>query len=117
MKSFFACAALVALAACNSQEAAEPAPAETQAVAPPVEPTMPPPDEEWFAAAFAEACPDAPEVSTALCRSQGFGKEGVTCEYGLGDDEYRRNKATVVPGDGNWTFAEPEKTCAPEGAA
>jgi len=116
MRSLFVCVALAALAACNSPEAAEPAPVETPAVAAP-EPTMAPPNEETFAAAFAEACTEAPKVSTSLCRSAGFGKEGFICEYGLGDDEYRRHRATVVPGDGKWTLAEPEKICAADAAA
>ena len=112
MRTLFVCAALAALAACNSQEPAEPAPAETVAAVEPVEPSLPTPDEEVFAAVYTEACGGAPEVSTSLCRSQGFGKDGFTCEYGLGDDENRRNKATIVPGDGKWTLAAPEKTCA-----
>jgi hypothetical protein len=41
-----------------------------------------------------------------------LGKEGFFCEYGLGNDEYRRNTASVVPSDGKWTIAEPEKSCA-----
>ena len=119
MKSLFACAALVALAACNSQESTEAqaaeAPAAETALAPP-EPSMAPPDEEVFATAYAEACTAAPKVSTSLCKSQGFGKEGFVCEYGLGDDEYRRNSATVVPSDGKWVLAEPEKICAADAA-
>ena len=36
----------------------------------------------------------------------------MICEYGLGDDEYRRDSATLTPGDGEWTLAEPEAVCA-----
>jgi hypothetical protein len=120
MKSLFACAALVALAACNSQETAEAqaaeAPAAATAVAAPLEPSMSPPDEEVFATAYAEACTAAPKVSTSLCKSAGFGKEGFVCDYGLGDDEYRRNSATLVPEDGKWVLAEAEKICAADAA-
>jgi hypothetical protein len=115
MRTLFACAALVALAACNSEEPAEPAPAETQ-VALPVEPSMAPPDEAIFTAAHAEACPNAQPVSVAECKSRGLGKEGFICEYGLGDDEYLRNKATVVPVEREWVLAEPEKVCAADAA-
>ena len=119
MKSLFACAALLALAACNSEEAAEAPAAEAPAAAAsvgPVEPSMPAPDEETFAAAYAEACTSAPQVSTSLCKSAGFGKEGFVCEYGLGDDEYRRNSATLMPEDGKWVLAEAEKICAADAA-
>lgn len=116
MRVFVSCAALFVLAACGSAEPAEPAPVETQAVVAPAEPTLPPPDEETFAAAYAEACPDNKQVSTSLCKSQGLGKEGFICEYGLGNDKYRRKTAIVVPVDGKWTLAEPEKICAADAA-
>jgi len=117
VKKLFACVAFVTVAACSSGSA-EPTPAETQAAAPApvITPSLSPPDEAVFAAAFAEGCPDAEKVSTAECKSQGFGKTGFSCDYGLGDDEYRRHKATLVPGDGKWTLAEPEKTCAANAA-
>ena len=119
MRSLIACAALVALSACNSQEPTEAHAAEVppQAAAiEPAKPSMPAPDEEIFASAYAEACTAAPKVSTSLCKSQGFGKEGFVCEYGLGEDEYRRNKATLVPSDGKWVLAESEKICAADAA-
>ena len=117
MKSLFACAALLALAACNSQETTEAQAAEAPAAAvAPLEPSMPAPDEETFAAAYAEACTAAPKVSTSLCKSQGFGKEGFVCEYGLGDDQYRRNTATLLPEDGKWVLAESEEICAADAA-
>jgi len=117
MKSLFACAALLALAACNSQETTEAQAAEAPPVAAaPLKPSLPAPDEEMFAAAYAEACTAAPKVSTSLCKSAGFGKEGFVCDYGLGDDEYRRNKATLLPEDGKWVLAEAEKICAADAA-
>lgn len=112
MKKILACAALAALAACNSQEAPEPEPTETVAAAPVVEPSLPAPDEAIFAEVYAAACPEAETVSTSLCKSRGLGGEGFVCDYGLGDDEYRRNTATLLPGDGEWTLADPENSCA-----
>lgn len=114
MRTIFAFAAVATLAACGSQEPApEPQPTASVAAAlPEPEPSLPAPDEAIFAETFAEACPDAPKVSTSICRSHGFGKQGFTCDYGLGDDEYRRNSLDLVPGDGKWVVAEPEKACA-----
>ena len=116
MRTIFVCAALAALAACGSQEP-EPQPTQTVTALPVVEPSLPAPDEAVFAAAFAEACPNAQKVSTSLCKSEGLGKDGFVCEYGLGDDEYRRNKTHLVPGDGKWAVADPAKTCAADQAA
>ena len=111
MRLILACAALVALAACGAEEPA-PEPTETAVVVPEVEPSLPAPDQATFAEAFAEACPAAKQVSTSLCRSQGLGREGFICDYGLGNDEYRRHSATLVPGDGKWVLSDPETTCA-----
>ena len=99
----------LALAACGEEPAPEPAP--TQAPQP-AEPTLPAPDQELFAGVLAEACPELEPVSTAICKRAGFGSSDVVCEYGLGDDEYRRDKATLTPGDGEWTLADPESVCA-----
>ncbi|WP_126171854.1 hypothetical protein [Altericroceibacterium xinjiangense] len=117
MKMLFACGMLAVLAACSeAQETPEPV-AVTPVATAPAAPKLSPPDEAVFTTAFAEACPEAPEVSTALCKSLGFGEEGFTCNYGLGEDEYRRNTATLVPEDGVWTLDDPEKTCAAADAA
>jgi hypothetical protein len=115
MRAVFACAAVFALAACNSEEPAAPEPVQAQVVMP-VKPTMPAPDEELFAAAYAEACGKTQPVSGSMCKSRGFGQEGFVCDYGLGDDEYLRNKTTIVPVEGKWALAEPEKTCAADAA-
>ena len=116
MRSLIACAALIALSACNSQEPA-PQPTETEAaVVEPVEPSLPAPDEAIFAAAYAEGCPNGKKVSTSECKSAGFGKKEFLCDYGLGNDEYRRNKATLEPVDGKWVLAEPDKICAADAA-
>ena len=112
MKKLIAPALLLALAACGSAESSEaPEPAETVAPVVAPTPTLPAPNEDLFAAAYAEACPNAETVSTSLCKSRGFGKEGFVCDYGLGSDEYRRHSATLMPGDGEWIVADPENTC------
>jgi hypothetical protein len=106
-------AAQLALAGCNS-EASEPAPVETPAPVAAPTPTLPAPNEDIFAQAYAQACPDAEPVSTSICRSKGFGAEGFICDYGLGNDEYRRHKAELAPGDGEWLIADAEAACAAE---
>jgi hypothetical protein len=116
MRMLFATVALAALAACGSPEP-EPAPVETPVAAVPEEPALPAPDEQIFSAAFAAACPSAPRVSTALCRSQGLTGDGFVCQFGLGNDEYRRNSATLVPADGEWTVADPANACDAAGDA
>ena len=98
----------LALAACGE----EPAPAPTPTATPEAAPSLPAPDEKIFSEVLAEACPELEPVSTAICKRAGFGSSDVICEYGLGDDEYRRDSATLTPGDGEWTLAEPEAVCA-----
>ena len=101
---------LIALTACGEEPA--PAPAETEAAAPePIE-TLPAPDQDLFTRLHAEACPEAKPVNTAVCRRVGMGSEDVLCEYGLGDDEYLRNKATLTAVDGGWQLTETETVCA-----
>ena len=113
MKKLVPCLAFVALAACGSEEPA-PAPTATAVATPAAAstPSLAPPTEADFAAAFAAGCPSAEKVSTSLCKSQGLGKAGFTCQYGLGDDEYRRHTATLMPGDnGKWALQDPENAC------
>jgi hypothetical protein len=103
---------LFAIAACSSEPAAEPAPAATTAApAPAVKPSLPAPDQTLFSSLFAEACPAAKPVKTAVCRRAGIGSNEVNCEFGLGEDEYLRNKATLVAGDSAWTLEDPEALC------
>lgn len=103
---------LLALAACSSEPAAEPTPAATT-TAPAVTPSLPAPDQALFTRLHAEACPEAKPVNTAVCKRAGFGSEEVICEYGLGDDEYRRNKATLVPAEDEWALKEGAAICEP----
>lgn len=104
---------LLALAACAEEAAPapEPTPSET-AMAEPIEPALPAPDEAVFAETFANACPSAKPVSTSVCKRAGFGSEDMICEYGLGDDEYLRHSATLNPGDDAWIVADTETVCA-----
>jgi hypothetical protein len=60
-----------------------------------------------FGEAWAESCPDAQPVSTAVCRSKGFGEPNFVCSFGLGDDEARRHTAELAPGDGRWVLEDP----------
>ncbi len=101
---------LIALAACGEEPAPEPAPTEV-ATPEPIN-TLPAPNQELFSALLAEACPNAEPVNTAVCKRAGMGSEDVLCEYGLGDDEYLRNKATLTAGEDAWTLADPETVCA-----
>ncbi|MBX7493592.1 hypothetical protein K3163_10265 [Qipengyuania sp. 1NDW9] len=97
------------LAACGEEPAPEPTPTET--VAPePIE-TLAAPDQALFTEMYAEACPSDDAVNTAVCRRAGMGSEDVVCEFGLGEDEYLRNKATLTAGDGEWVLADPENVC------
>ncbi|WP_427968844.1 hypothetical protein [Altererythrobacter sp.] len=101
---------ILALAACNEEQAAEPTPAET-ATPEPIE-TMAAPDQALFTELHGAACPEAKPVNTAVCKRAGIGSDDVICEYGLGDDEYLRNKATLTPEDGEWALKDSETVCA-----
>lgn len=104
----------IALAACGETgEGADIDMSASETAAPVVEESsLPAPDQELFTRVFAEACPDAEAVNTAVCKRAGLGSEDVICEYGLGDDEYLRNDATLSAGDDSWTLADPETVCA-----
>ncbi|MCP9222710.1 hypothetical protein MKP08_08130 [Erythrobacter sp. LQ02-29] len=98
------------LAACGQQEA--PAPAPTQTATTPVRESLSPPKRDDFADAFGKACPEAKPVNKAVCKSAGMGSIDFICDYGLGDDEYLRNEATLTQQDDAWVIADPEKVCA-----
>ena len=108
---FAATAAALTLSGCG-EPSAQPAPVETPVAVQPVTPSLPAPDQEIFSKAFTAACPDAEAIAIASCRSKGLGESDFLCEYGLGDDEYLRHQATVTPGDGEWTIADPAEICA-----
>jgi hypothetical protein len=111
MRILFVTAAVIALSACGSQQPA-PAPSATPTATPDPEPSLPAPTKDTFAAVYAAACPKAKPVSNASCQSEGFGKPGFSCNFGLGDDPYPRNTASVEPGDGKWVIADPKTACA-----
>lgn len=102
-----------ALAACGEEPAPAPeAEAAEAVVEAPVEPALPAPNQEIFSTVFAASCPNAKPVNTAVCRRAGMGSDDVICEYGLGEDEYLRNKATLTAGDGEWVLTDTETVCA-----
>ena len=111
IKTVSALAAFGLLAACSGKPEAQPTEAATQAPAPVATPSLPAPGQEIFSKLYADACPSDKPVNTAACKRAGFGSEDVLCEFGLGDDEYLRNEATLTPGDGEWTLADPENVC------
>ena len=102
---------LFALAACGEEPAPapEPAPAATEEAEP--EPVRPAPDQAYFTAKYAEACPSDEPVNTAQCRRPGMGATNIVCKFGLGDDEYLRNEVTLEPSEDDWVFADPENVC------
>ena len=100
---------LFTLAACSGEPAAEPTPVATPA--PVATPSLPAPDQALFSNLFAKACPEAEKVNTAVCKRAGFGSSEVTCEYGLGEDKYLRDKATLVPEAGAWALKDAEAVC------
>ena len=107
----FLVAPALLLAGCGGEPA--PAPTETAAAAPtPATPTLPAPDEAVFAATFAKTCPQAPKVSVSTCKSAGMGSPDFLCQYGLGDDEYLRQKLTLTAKDGEWTVKDADAVCA-----
>lgn len=103
---------LIALAACGEEPAPEPA---VVATPDPVS-TLPPPDESLFTEVLANTCDGVEPVNTAMCRAT-LGAETVTCEFGLGDDEYLRNEAMLEANEDEtgWNLAEPDAICAEHG--
>ncbi|NVD43640.1 hypothetical protein [Qipengyuania atrilutea] len=109
-------AAITVLAGCG-EEAAEPVATETTAAAPAPEPTstLPAPDQGLFTEVFAETCPDAEPVSNAVCR-RAMGADNVTCEFGLGEDQYLRHEAQLSATEDNWELADAPAICAEHGS-
>lgn len=99
------------LAACGSTEEAAPVPAATATETVAAKPSLPAPDQDTFTKLFAEACPQAEKVNQAVCKRAGMGSPEVICEYGLGEDKYLRDEATLVAGDTAWTLKDPEAMC------
>ena len=100
---------ILALAACGEEPAPEPV--ETVAPEPVVE--LAPPDQDLFSTLLAETCPELEPVNTAICR-RALGADEATCEFGLGDDEYLRNDATIAVDETGeaWMIVDSEAVCA-----
>lgn len=100
------------VSACGSrqpeQRDAQPTAASTQASR---EPSLAPPRHPEFAAAWSRACPDQEAVGKALCKSNGLADANFTCDFALGDGEYRRHTAELEPGNGRWDLANPDLAC------
>ena len=114
-KIAFALPLVLALTACGSEPEAPPPAAPTATPEP--QASLPAPDQELFTEVFAKSCEGAEPVNTAVCK-RALGSTTVTCEYGLGEDEYLRHSADLTASeDGTeWVLAEPEKICAEHGA-
>nr|WP_247713596.1 hypothetical protein [Qipengyuania sphaerica] len=103
------------MAACGEEPAPEPT---ATAVATP-EPIneVPAPNEALFKTTFAETCEGAEAVNRAVCR-RAMGADTVACEFGLGEDEYLRHKASLAlnEAEDGWMLADAEALCAEHGA-
>ena len=79
--------------------------------------TLPAPDQALFTEVFAETCEGAEPVSNAVCR-RAMGADTVSCEFGLGEDQYLRHDATMMANDDNtgWMLQDAEALCAEHGA-
>jgi hypothetical protein len=115
VKIFAPLVPVLALAACGQEPAPEPV--ETPTVAPASINTLPAPDQALFSEIFAETCEGAEPVSQAVCR-RALGAETVSCEFGLGEDEYLRHDATLAKNedDTGWMLDNAEALCAEHGA-
>ena len=103
---------LLTLAACSGEPAAAPTPAATAtAPAPAATPSLKAPDQALFQQLYGAACPEAKPVGKAVCLRAGMGSAEVNCDYALGDDEYLRNKATLVASDGEWALKDAPAIC------
>ena len=109
---------VLALAACGQQAEEAPAAAETVAAAPEPVDTLPAPDQATFAEVFAAGCEGAEPVKTAVCKRAGMGSKDVICEFGLGEDDNLRHKATITANADStaWVLADAATVCAEHGA-
>ena len=105
------CLPLLALAACGEEPAPEPVATPAVEAEPVV--SLPAPDEALFAEVFAETCPEAEAVNTSVCR-RAMGADTVSCEFGLGEDEYLRNDATLELDETGeaWAIADADAVCS-----
>lgn len=108
---FFAVCGL--LAACGPAEAPAPDSPETTAAEWTVTPQISPPGEAEFRAAWSAQCgASEDEVGSAICRAQALGADGFSCDFALGDDDYRRYSADLARNSDMWVLADPDETCS-----
>lgn len=102
------------LSACGSEREEPATPEPTTAAAQPEEPKLSPPRRAEFADAWSRACPDQEKVGKALCKSKGMADPDFTCDFALGDGEYRRHTAELTPAGDRWDLVNPAKACMVE---
>lgn len=101
------------LAACGPAEAPAPERSEVPASEQVAAPRLPPPGATEFRAAWAEQCKAADDnIGSALCMPAGaLSVDSFTCDFALGDDEYRRYSAELERSGNRWVLVEPETAC------
>jgi len=102
-----------ALAACGPAEAPAPDRSEMPAAGEPAAARLSPPGASEFRAAWAEQCDASEEeVGSALCKATAPGVDTFTCDFALGDDDYRRYSADLARSGDRWVLADPQAACA-----
>ena len=77
---------------------------------------LPPPDRDTVARVFEASCEGTEPVNNAVCK-RALGATDVTCEFGVGEDEYMRHEAQLTPNEAGdaWQLADAETVCAEHG--
>ncbi len=116
--------AVGALTACGPADAPEPNPSDVPAYQGPasegtasdmtIAPEMSPPGEAEFRSAWVEQCSaQESDIGSAVCKAKSLGSDGFSCDFALGDDEYRRYSADLERSGTVWALADPRNACTP----
>lgn len=99
--------------ACGPAEAPPPERSEAPATEQAAAPQLSPPGAAELRAAWAEQCTAAEdEIGSALCAPAGaLIMDSFTCDFALGDDEYRRYSADLEQAGNRWVLADPDTAC------